>query len=74
MMTDKIFLNWDSLWGGGEMLFLTMLMKHCKITCQVDQVQSPISRFFKEKTSFWLDSFVGSSGQNTLSSACNKVH
>ena len=72
-MATRISLKRVYRCGGKDRIMLTVSIIHPRRTCNVDQVQSPVSILFRYKTSFWLDLSVGYRVWNTLSSVWNKV-
>ena len=72
-MEENISLKQVFLCGGSNNIMLTISTIQPKRTWHVEQVQSPASIFFRDIISLLYDMLVVSSGQNTSSSARNKM-
>ena len=72
-MEKRISLKRFYWCDGKGSVMLTVYINHPRRTYQVEQVQSPASILFRDKTSFWLAISAGYSSWNTFSSAWNKV-
>ena len=72
-MTDRISKTRVSMCGGKDSVILTMSTTQPKRTCKVDQVKSPVYRFFRDSKYFQFDMSFGSIVRNTLSSVWNNV-
>ena len=73
-MSDRISLKRFLRCGKNDSVMLTVSITYPRRTLQLNQVQSPASKMFRNNTFLWLDVYVGSSGRNTFSNEWNKVH
>ena len=72
-MEERISWKRISLCGGRNKFMLTMFIAHNNSTCDLDQVQSPMSIFLRCRISLFYNASVFSSGQNIFSGVWNKV-